>query len=105
MPHDAPDYFAMAISHIVIIRRPPLAATAFASGDQNKLISANPAYVRSYPLVLPSTKLLAGRPKVRNKKFISGDYLLSAACCGAGHDLYNASPTPLRTALVWPLTC
>jgi hypothetical protein len=27
--HDAPDYFAVAISHIVIIRRPPIAATAF----------------------------------------------------------------------------
>jgi hypothetical protein len=35
--HNAPDYLAVAISHIVIIRRPPIAATAFAGGDQNKL--------------------------------------------------------------------
>jgi hypothetical protein len=34
----AAHYFAVAISHIVIIRGPPLAATAFAGRDQNKLI-------------------------------------------------------------------
>jgi hypothetical protein len=28
----------VAVSHIVIVRRAPLAATAFAGGDQNKLI-------------------------------------------------------------------
>jgi hypothetical protein len=37
MPHDAPDYLAVAISHIVILRRPPLAATVFAGRDQKKL--------------------------------------------------------------------
>jgi hypothetical protein len=40
--HDAPDYFAVAISHIVIIRRPPLAPATFASFDENKLNLANP---------------------------------------------------------------
>jgi hypothetical protein len=49
-------------------------------------------------------KVAGGEAKVRNKTFISRDYSLSAACCGAGHDLYNASPTFLRTSLVGPLT-
>jgi hypothetical protein len=34
---DAPDYFAVTLSHIVIIVR-PYSATAFAGLDQNKLI-------------------------------------------------------------------
>jgi hypothetical protein len=37
MKHKCARNFAVAISHIVIIRRPPIAATAFAGGDQNKL--------------------------------------------------------------------
>jgi hypothetical protein len=40
--HDAPDFFAVATSHIVIIRRPPLAPATFASFDENKLNLANP---------------------------------------------------------------
>jgi hypothetical protein len=38
MPHDAPDYFAVAISHIVVISVPMVRATAFAGLDENKLI-------------------------------------------------------------------
>ena len=42
--HDAPDNFARVVAHIVIDNRLPLATTAFASGDQNKLILAGASF-------------------------------------------------------------